>query len=363
MPGCGHEGAQMATAEVPESEATAATRDWARMGREGSVAGRLVLGGYSALMRLVELPINGVQRAIGADRMAWTFLAPNLALFAAFFVAPLLLNFYFSLTGSTSIFPVDRPFIGRENYATLLQCDNYLDVQSCRKDLFWRSIYNTLFFVPTQVGVMVVLSLVTALALNREIVARGFFRSVFFYPVLLSPVVVALIWKWILQKKGLLNGGLEFVGLDTITFLISPAWTRFWAIAVSVWAHMGFYTLILLAGLQGIPRDVYEAADMDGTSNWRTFWRITLPLLMPTMLVVLVLALIRAVQIFDEIFVLTGGGPGTATLYIVQFIYETGFVANIRQFGLAAAASVMLGVVLMILTMTQLWAARRKGGL
>lgn len=353
----------MATTDVRESEHTAATADWLRSTREGSLAARLVQNGYGAVMRLIELPINGLQRIIGAERMAWTFLAPNLALFIAFFVAPLLLNFYFSVTGSTSIFPTDRPYVGNENYSTLLQCDNYLDPQSCRKDLFWRSIYNTLFFVVTQVGGMVVLSLITALALNRKIVARGFFRSVFFYPVLLSPVVVALIWKWILQRKGLLNGGLEVFGIDAITYLISPAWTRFWAIAVSIWASMGFYTLILLAGLQAIPRDVYEAAEMDGTSQWRTFWRITLPLLMPTMLVVLVLALIKAVQIFDEIFVLTGGGPGTATLFIVQFIYETGFAANIRQFGLASAASVMLGVVLMILTLSQLWAARRKGGL
>lgn len=350
----------MPTTEPRDPAIATPAVDWNRLAN-GSGFTRFGVAGYVWAMRLIEMPINAVQRLIGADRMAWTFLAPNIVLFLAFFVAPLLLNFYFSLTGSTSIFPKDRPFIGAENYSTLLQCDNYLDPQSCRKDLYWRSIYNTLFFVATQVGAMVVLSLITALALNGKIVARGFFRSVFFYPVLLSPVVVALIWKWILQRKGLLNGGLDLVGLDTINFLISPAWTRFWAIAVSIWAHMGFYTLILLAGLQAIPRDVYEAAEMDATSKWRTFWRITLPLLMPTMLVVLVLALIRAVQIFDEIFVLTGGGPGTATLYVVQFIYETGFVSNIRQFGLAAAASVLLGFVLMAFTLTQLWAARRRG--
>ena len=351
------------TTEVRESGLTLQRRDWSQLAIPGSAGTRLAIQTYAAAMRLVEMPINALQRLIGAQRMAWAFLAPNILLFLAFFVAPLLLNFFYSFTGSTSIFPADRPFVGNENYATLLQCDNYLDPQSCRKDLFWRSIYNTLFFVVTQVGGMVVLSLVTALALNRKIIARGFFRSVFFYPVLLSPVVVALIWKWILQRKGLLNGGFEFVGLESVNFLISPDWTRFWVIAVSIWAQMGFYTLILLAGLQAIPRDVYEAADMDGTSKWRAFWRITLPLLMPTMLVVLVLALIKAVQIFDEVFVLTGGGPGTATLYIVQFIYETGFVSNIRQFGLASAASVMLGVVLMALTLTQLWAARRRGGL
>jgi alpha-1,4-digalacturonate transport system permease protein len=117
---------------------------------------------------------------------------------------------------------------------------------------------------------------------------------------------------------------------------------------------MGFYTLILLAGLQAIPADLYEAAEMDSASPWRRFYRITLPLLMPNLLVVLVLALIRAVQVFDEIFVLTGGGPGSATLFIVQFIYQTAFAESIRLYGLAAAASLVLAATLLVLTLLQL---------
>jgi alpha-1,4-digalacturonate transport system permease protein len=123
---------------------------------------------------------------------------------------------------------------------------------------------------------------------------------------------------------------------------------------------MGFYTLILLAGLQAIPKDVYEAAEMDAASPWRTFRRITLPLLMPTMVVVLVLALIKGVQTFDEVYVLTGGGPGSATLLIVQYIYDTGFAAQPRLFGLAAAASIILAAVLLLLTLVQLWINRRS---
>jgi alpha-1,4-digalacturonate transport system permease protein len=123
---------------------------------------------------------------------------------------------------------------------------------------------------------------------------------------------------------------------------------------------MGFFTLILLAGLQAIPPDLYEAGAMDGTSDWQNFRFITLPLLMPTMFVVLVLALIRAVQVFDQIFVLTGGGPGSATLYLVQYIYNTGFSNQIHQFGLAAAASVVMAVVLMIFTLIQLYLTRKS---
>ena len=206
----------------------------------------------------------------------------------------------------------------------------------------------------------VLASLVTALVLNRRIRARGFFRAVFFFPVLLSPVVVALIWKWILQRDGLLNAIIMGLGGDRILFLNEPGWAMFWAIFVSVWAHMGFYTLILLAGLQAIPSDLYEAAAMDRTPTHRIFWRITLPLLWPNMIVVIVLALIKGVQTFDEVFVLTGGGPGTATMMVVQYIYETAFANQVQNFGLAAAASVLLGAVLFILTLIQLGVAGRR---
>ena len=123
---------------------------------------------------------------------------------------------------------------------------------------------------------------------------------------------------------------------------------------------MGFYTLILLAGLQAIPRDVYEAAKMDRASPWRAFRRITLPLLMPTMLVVLVLATIKGVQTFEEVYAFTGGGPGSATTMIIQYIYETGFGGAPRLFGPAAAASLMLAFVLVVLTVAQLWVNRKN---
>jgi alpha-1,4-digalacturonate transport system permease protein len=176
---------------------------------------------------------------------------------------------------------------------------------------------------------------------------------VFFFPVLLSPVVVALVWKWILQRDGLLNAVVVGLGGERVPFLADSSWAMFWTIFVSIWAHMGFYTLVILAGLQAIPNDLYEAAEMDGTSRVRVLTHITLPLLWPNLIVVIVLALIKGVQTFDEIFVLTGGGPGTATFLIVQFIYETGFGNQVQNFGLAAAASILLGVMLVVLTAIQ----------
>jgi alpha-1,4-digalacturonate transport system permease protein len=234
-------------------------------------------------------------------------------------------------------------------------------VNSCQEDIFWRAVRNTVSFVIFQVAGTVLFSLTTALVLNRKIKARAFFRSVFFYPVLLSPVVVGLIWKWILQTEGgLLNTLLIELGGENVGWLVQANWARFWSVFVTVWALMGFYTLILLAGLQSIPPELYEASAIDGANSVQDFRFITLPLLMPTMFVVLVLSLIRAVQVFDQVFVLTGGGPGTATHYMVQYIYNTGFSNQIQIFGLAAAASVFLGVVLLILTLFQLRMGRQS---
>src|SRR5690606_8298870 len=167
-----------------------------------------------------------------------------------------------------------------------------------------------------------------------------------------------LIWRWILQREGLLNYMRHGLGVDPVVWLTERHWAFAAAVGVSVWAHVGFYALILLAGLQAIPKDLYEAAAMDGTRPARMFWRITLPLLGPNLLVVLVLVLIRAVQVFDEVYVLTGGGPGTSTMFLTQYIYETGFASTLRNPGLASAASILMGGVLVVLTLFQLLAGR-----
>lgn len=307
-----------------------------------------------AILGVVERILNPIQQRLGTDKMGYIFVLPNMLIFGIFVLFPMLLNFYYALTGGTELFPQDRSFVGMQNFNTLFTCENFFNPNSCQEDLFWRAVFNTSVFVVFQVGGMVFFSLLTALVLNKKIVGRGFFRSVFFYPVLLSPVVVALIWKWILQRDGVLNAIITSLGGERVPFLLNTNWAMFWVIIVSIWALMGFYTLILLAGLQSIPADLYEASAIDGATSWDDFRFITMPLLMPTMFVVLVLSLIRAVQVFDQVFVLTGGGPGTATQFMVQYIYDTGFSNQIQLFGLASAASVVLGVVLLILTMAQL---------
>jgi len=317
--------------------------------------------GFGAAMNLPERPMRWAQQRFGPG-LAWLFVGPNLLVFGLFTFLPITLNLWYAFTGGTALLPGERPWVGGGNMAALLECGSYLDPSSCQRDLFWHGVWNTLRFVGLQVSLMVAFSLVTALALNRGIVGRGFFRAAFFYPVLLSPVVVALIWKWILQRNGVLNAVIAGSGGRPVDWLLGAGTAFGWTVLVSVWAHMGFYTLILLAGLQAIPKDVYEAAAMDAARPWIRFRRITLPLLMPSLLVVGVLSLIRAVQTFDEVFVLTGGGPGTATTFVVQFIYETGFAQQVREYGMASAASLLLAGVLLVLTLIQLRATRGRDG-
>jgi len=332
-------------------------------GRAFSPAG-ILLAPFRWLMQAIDVPMAWLQRRFGLGGIIAVLLAPNLLVFGVFVLLPLAINVLYSFTGGPAMFLENRVYVGLGQYRTLFDCDDYLRPMTCGQDAFWRAVHNTGIFVTCQVTALVVVSLITALVLNREMRARGFWRAVFFFPVLLSPVVVALIWKWILQREGLLNAVLVYFDLSPTLWLAESGWAMFWAIFVSIWAHLGFYTLILLAGLQAIPRDLYEAAEMDGTRPWRTFRRITLPLLWPNLVVVLILALIRAVQVFDEVFVLTRGGPGSSTLFITQYIYQVGFANSIRNLGLASTASIAMGVMLIILTLFQLsasaWRERRE---
>lgn len=326
-----------------------------------SLIGSALSALYNGIINLIDLLMRPVQNRLGVRGMAYVFVLPNLLIFGVFILLPMLLNFYYAFTGGTELFPGNRPFVGIQNLNTLFACTNFADPNTCREDLFWRGIFNTGTFVVFQVVTMIGLALITALALNAKIRARGFFRSVFFYPVLLSPVVVALIWRWILQQDGLLNGVLVALGGERAQFLTSAGWAQFWVIVISTWAQMGFFTLILLAGLQAIPGEFYEAAAIDGASRLQSFRLVTMPLLLPTMFVVIVLSLIRAVQVFDQVYAFTGGGPGTATLYMVQYVYETGFADQTKEYGLAAAASLVMALFLLILTIIQLRLGRRSG--
>jgi alpha-1,4-digalacturonate transport system permease protein len=173
-------------------------------------------------MRIIEIPMLALQRLLGMHKLAWVFLAPNLILFGLFAFLPVILNISYATTGGDNVLLADRPDVGLRNFVTLTDCESFLDPNSCREDKFWRAVWNTMWFVTLQVGFMVGFALLTAIILNRDIRARGFFRAVFFFPVLLSPVVVALIWKWILQREGVLNAFLDWAGPGASTGWWTP---------------------------------------------------------------------------------------------------------------------------------------------
>ncbi|WP_036840117.1 carbohydrate ABC transporter permease [Pleomorphomonas oryzae] len=323
--------------------------------------GGLMMVPVKAAMQVIDMPLRAWQRLTGLTGMASFFLLPNMAVFGIFVLVPFVINFVYSMTGGSEIFLDQRFYVGAAQYRDLLDCRSYVDPSTCVEDGFWIATRNTALFVVVQVALMILTALITALVLNREIAGRSFWRAVFFFPVLLSPVVVGLIWRWILQRQGLLNLVLyDLFGFEPYSWLTDRNAAFVAAVGVTIWARVGFFALILLAGLQAIPKDLYEAAEMDGTRRTRVFFRITLPLLMPNLIVVLVLGLIRSVQVFDEAYVLTGGGPGTSTMYLTQYIYEKGFASDLRDPGLAAAASILMGAVLVVLTLAQMAASRRK---
>lgn len=307
------------------------------------------------VMSVVGWPIEVAQRTTGSSSLPYLFLLPNMLIFGWFTFAPLFINVGFTFTEGQSINFADRPFAGMDNWARLLS-ETQIDTNAANleDDKFFRAVMNTSVFVVFQVPIMVLFSLVTALVLNRDIIARGFWRSVFFYPVMLSPVVVGFLWTLFLKRQGLLSQTLiDWGWIDgPIQWLVDPSWTMFWSIFVYTWAHLGFYMLILLAGLQAIPSDLYEAAKMDGASPWRVLRRITLPLLMPTLLVVFVLSLIKAFQAFEELYAMQ-----VSWFSIVSYIFETAGLrgqATTHGLGVAATASLIIAGGLAILSLVQI---------
>jgi alpha-1,4-digalacturonate transport system permease protein len=315
----------------------------------------------SRAMAVLGWPIELAQKMRGHGPLPYLFLLPNLLVFGIFTFAPLFINVGFSVTEGQSINFAERPFAGTDNWQRLL-AETQIDTgnPNLEDDQFYRAVMDTSVFVIFQVPIMVLFSLITALVLNRDIIARGLWRSIFFYPVMLSPVVVGFLWTLILKRQGVLSITLMEWGLidEPIQWLVDPAWTMFWSVFVFTWAHLGFYMLILLAGLQAIPSDLYEAAEMDGASPWRVLRKITLPLLMPTLLVVTVLSLIKAFQAFEELYAMQVGW-----ISIVAYIFETaGLRGNPTPngLGIAATASLIIAGALAIFSIIQIFLSGRS---
>jgi ABC-type sugar transport system permease subunit len=270
-----------------------------------------------------------------------------MVIFAMFTIYPALNGFNMSLYESNN----GRTFrwVGLDNYRKILT-----DAE------FWDVVRNTVIYAVAFVVLGTLVALATAALVNAQRRGKTFFRAVFFIPVLVSPVVVGLIWNWMLERQnGLVNTALGWVGIPTVPWLVDDTWAMVAIILVGIWMQMGFYMLILLAGLQAIDPALYEAARMDGANWWQQFRVITVPLLQPSIVVVVVLATIHGFQSFDFIWTLTGGGPVGATTLMVQYIYENGFQSPIR-YGIATAGGVLLFLTVFTLTLVNWLISRRR---
>ena len=263
-------------------------------------------------------------------------LSPWMIGFVIFYAFPILATFYFSLTQWTL---VDQPvWIGLDNYIRMFT----------RDPLFVSSLKATTLFVALSLPLKLVLGLVLALLLNLKLPGMDFFRTVFFIPAVISGVAVSLMWIWFLQPDtGVVNTLLSYVGVQGPYWF----WDRDWALPsvaiMSIW-KVGGAAIIYLAGLQNIPAHLYEAAEIDGAGKWRRFWRITLPLLTPTLFFQLIIELIDAFKIFTEAFVITKGGPLKATYFFLYYFYEEAF----RNFNMGYASALALFLLVVIMSCT-----------
>jgi multiple sugar transport system permease protein len=286
-----------------------------------------------------------------SERAAWWFVTPALLVIGVFFVVPILAAFVISLTDFDIYALADLKnlrFVGLRNYARLLGAP-----------LFWQALGNTAYFVVVGVPVSIVVSLGTALLLNSRLTRwRPLFRTVLFAPVVTTLVAVAVIWRYLLHTRyGFFNYALSSVGFDPIDWLGNPRWAMPAIILLAVWKNFGYNMIILLAGLQSIPDELYEAARIDGASMWRQFRHVTIPMLAAILVMVSILTIAGYFQLFAEPYVMTQGGPLQSTVSVLYLMYEEGF--KWWNLGSASAVAFLLALLIFAVTALQLrWAQR-----
>jgi multiple sugar transport system permease protein len=289
------------------------------------------------------------------DLAAWLFLAPYLALFLVFVIAPILLGLWISLHSWNFVLPT-KPFVGIDNYKDLLTPG------SVSFDPFWDSMKATALFTVLSVPLLLVVPLAVALVMNLRFRGRTAVRAIFFTPYVLGVAVIGLLWRFLLDTNiGAVNYLLGLVGLpDGIAWLGSLPWAWVALVGVTVWWTLGFNAVIFLAGLQDIPRELYDAAKVDGASTWQTFRNVTLPGLRPVTIFVLMITIIASANMFGQSFVMTEGAPGGQTRTAIYYIASQGL--RDFQMGEAAAASWILTLFLMALSILVFRLSRDKSG-
>ena len=265
---------------------------------------------------------------------AGIFLAPALILLGVFLFYPIAYLIYLSFT--TGSFTVEgMRWVGWRNYWRLFSDGD-----------FWQVIGNSLYFGIATVIPTIVIPLLLATILNQAIALRGFLRTAYFIPSITSLVAVGLGFRWLFQTQGPINDWLMAIGLEPIPWLSSTVWAMPVLILLSSWKQLGFNLVIFLGGLQTIPQSRYEAAELDGADTWAKFWYITLPGLRPTIIFAIVTTTIFTFRSFEQVYIITGGGPLNSTNLLVYYIYEQAFARF--EFGYAAAAATILLLITFI---------------
>jgi multiple sugar transport system permease protein len=264
------------------------------------------------------------------------FISPWILGFVVFSLYPIAASFYYSLTSYT-VLRAPR-FIGINNYMVMFFEDR----------LFWISLYNTLYYTLGAVGLGTIAAIALAMLLNMDVRGQSFYRTLFYLPSITPLVAASIVWLWIFNSQyGMANSILRFVGVEPIGWLSSPVWSKPSLIIMAVWG-LGGAIVIYLAGLQDVPAELYEAAQIDGASSWQQIRHVTLPLLTPVILFNVVTGLIGSFQYFTQAYVMTQGGPGDTTLMYSLYLYRTAF--EFFKMGYGSALAWFLLLVILVCT-------------
>ncbi|WP_042142498.1 carbohydrate ABC transporter permease [Paucisalibacillus sp. EB02] len=271
----------------------------------------------------------------------YLFLLPGCIILGAFIFYPMLQAIWMSFTDYNMI--TDPSFVKFDNYTQLFQ-----------DDLFWKTLTNTLIYLVGVVPALVIAPIFLAVLVNQKLKGIAFFRSAYYIPVVTSLVVAGIAWDWVYKENGLLNYVLDLLNIisEPIPWLTSTQTALFAVMVVTVWKGLGYYMIIYLAGLQSIPDSLYEAADIDGANWWQKMIRITIPMLMPFVLIVTIMSSIAAMKVFEEIYVMTGGGPLHSSETLVFYIYTEAF--DRLNMGYASAAGVILFLLTLVFSLINL---------
>ncbi|MBE7718318.1 MAG: sugar ABC transporter permease [Lacrimispora celerecrescens] len=269
-------------------------------------------------------------------KWAWIMLLPNILGFFMFMLVPVVATFVLSFTKYDML--TKPKFIGLGNYTEMIH-----------DPIVWQVTGNTILYTALTVPVGMCLSLLLAVALDQEIKLKRFYRAAFFLPSITSMVVISIVWQWIYNPEfGLLNFGLSLLGLPKGKWLTSASTSLASIAAVGIWKRLGYDMILFLSGLQGISATYYEAAELDGASKLQRFRYITIPMLKPTTFFVFIMAIINSFQVFDQVMLMTSGGPGRSSSVLVHYLYQNAF--QYFKLGYACAIAYLLFAIVMIIT-------------